>query len=131
MQKFLFSILITTKNRIEGLQFTLQKINNLLKREDVECIVFDDGSTDKTSEFVLKNYPKIKLYRNEKSKGFYNRELMLASISGQLAYRVRAVLSENRVTLWSPLMDASKAATAESAGSKPISTRPNNSSTKR
>ncbi|HQR31902.1 MAG TPA: hypothetical protein PLK30_04125, partial [Blastocatellia bacterium] len=44
--------------------------------------------------------------KNEKSKGFFNRELMLASISGQLAYRVRAVLAENRVTLWSPLMDA-------------------------
>ena len=69
--------------------------------------------------------------KNEKSKGFFNRELMLASISGQLAYRVRAVLSENRVTLWSPLMDASRAAPAESAGSKPISTRPNNSSAKR
>lgn len=69
--------------------------------------------------------------KNEKSKGFFNRELMLASISGQLAYRVRAVLSENRVTQWSPLMDASKAATAESAGSKTISVRPNPSSTKR
>lgn len=69
--------------------------------------------------------------KNEKSKGMFNRELMLASISGQLAYRVRAVLPGNRVTQWSPLMDASKAATAESAGSKLISTRPNNSSTKR
>ncbi len=69
--------------------------------------------------------------KNEKSKGFFNRELMLASISGQLAYRVRAVLPENRVTQWSPLMDASKAATAESADTKPISARPNNSSTKR
>lgn len=47
--------------------------------------------------------------KNEKSKGLFNRELMLASISGQLAYRVRAVLPGNRVTQWSPLMEAGKA----------------------
>lgn len=86
MQKPLFSILITTKNRIEELQFTLQKINNLLKREDVECIVFDDGSTDKTSEFVLKNYPKVELYRNEKSKGLiFCRNKMLGITQAKFA----------------------------------------------
>jgi len=69
--------------------------------------------------------------KNEKSKGLFNRELMLASISGQLAYRVRAVLSGNRVTQWSPLMDASKASSAVSATSKPVPTRPDSSSTRR
>ncbi|MBS1788368.1 MAG: hypothetical protein JST85_11640 [Acidobacteria bacterium] len=47
--------------------------------------------------------------KNEKSKGLFNRELMLASLAGQLAYRVRAVLPGNRVTKSSPLMEATKA----------------------
>jgi len=41
---------------------------------------------------------------NPKDKGFFNRELMLAGISGQLAFRVRAVLGDNRVSEWSALM---------------------------
>ncbi len=41
---------------------------------------------------------------NEKSEGFVNREIQLALQSGQLAYRVRAVLDDNRFSEWSPLM---------------------------
>ena len=66
--------------------------------------------------------------KNEKSKGLFNRELMLASLAGQLAYRVRAVLPGNRVTQWSPLMEATK---ASSPVTSQISFRPHNSSTKR
>lgn len=47
--------------------------------------------------------------QNEKAKGLFNRELMLASIAGQVAYRVRAVLDGNRVTKWSPVMEAGRA----------------------
>ncbi|MFN0112270.1 MAG: hypothetical protein ACKVZH_25695 [Blastocatellia bacterium] len=57
--------------------------------------------------------------KNEKSKGLFNRELMLASTSGQLAYRVRAVLPGNRVTQWSPLMEASKATNSTTKASTP------------
>lgn len=39
---------------------------------------------------------------NEKSRGLLNREVLLALQSGQLAYRVRAVLDGNRVSEWSP-----------------------------
>lgn len=46
--------------------------------------------------------------QNEKALGLFNRELMLASISGQIAFRARAVLSGNRVTKWSSLMEAGK-----------------------
>lgn len=64
-----FSILITTKNRLTDLAYTLDKIQYLLFRNDVECIVFDDGSTDETSTVVKENYPDIILLRNQFSKG--------------------------------------------------------------
>jgi hypothetical protein len=41
--------------------------------------------------------------QNAKAQGLFNRDLMLASLSGQLAYRVRAVLGDGRVSQWSPL----------------------------
>lgn len=65
-----FSILITTKNRLTDLAFTLEKINYLLKKDTVECVVFDDGSTDGTYEYVKDNFPEIQLQRNVVSKGY-------------------------------------------------------------
>ena len=58
-----FSILITTKNRIEDLKYTLLKINHLIQNENVECIICDDGSTDGTSNFIIEKYPKILLLK--------------------------------------------------------------------
>jgi GT2 family glycosyltransferase len=78
-----FSILITTKNRLEDLQLTLQRIAHLLIREDVECTIYDDASTDKTSEFLQENYPTIQLYKNTKSKGLiHNRNYLLNHCKG-------------------------------------------------
>lgn len=65
-----FSILITTKNRKSDLVFTLNKINYLLETTLVSCVVYDDGSTDGTSEYVKKNFPKIQLQRNNISRGY-------------------------------------------------------------
>ncbi len=74
----IFSLLITTKNRITDLAFTLDKINYLLVRNDVECVVFDDGSTDGTFEYVTNNFSNIKIQRNEISKGYiFCRNTML------------------------------------------------------
>jgi len=82
-----FSIQITTKNRLEALQFTLQKIAHLLERNDVECCVYDDGSSDGTSDFIKTNYPKIILNRNEKSLGLIHcRNKMLNQT--QAAYAI-------------------------------------------
>ncbi|MCF8321931.1 MAG: glycosyltransferase [Flavobacterium sp.] len=73
-----FSILITTKNRKSDLAFTLEKINYLIQKDTVECVVFDDGSTDGTYEYVNENFPKIQLQRNAVSKGYiYCRNKML------------------------------------------------------
>ncbi|WP_338646036.1 glycosyltransferase [Flavobacterium sp. KS-LB2] len=65
-----FSILITTKNRITDLAFTLEKIKYLLKEDGVECVVFEDGSTDGTYEYVKENFPEVKLLSNPVSKGY-------------------------------------------------------------
>jgi glycosyltransferase involved in cell wall biosynthesis len=65
-----FSILITTKNRLVDLAFTLEKIQYLLKENCVECVVFDDGSSDGTYEYVKENFPEVKLQRNPVSKGY-------------------------------------------------------------
>ncbi len=73
-----FSILITTKNRLEELKLTLQKIKHLFDRIDVECIICDDGSSDGTFNFIENNYPTIQLIKNEKSKGLiYSRNKLL------------------------------------------------------
>ena len=76
-----FSILITTKNRLEDLKFTLQKINHLLEREDVECLICDDGSTDGTSNFIETNYKSIQLIKNTKSKGLIHSRNRLLNLT--------------------------------------------------
>jgi glycosyltransferase involved in cell wall biosynthesis len=84
--KPLFSITISTKNRINDLLFTLQSIQHLIERNDVECIVFDDGSTDGTFNSVKKNYPEVILLRNEISKGYiYCRNYMLNNCEAKYA----------------------------------------------
>lgn len=81
-----FSILITTKNRLEDLKLTLQKIAHLLEREDVECAIYDDASTDTTAEFLKENFPKIQVYRNDVSKGLiHNRNYLLNNSKGNFA----------------------------------------------
>ena len=77
MTQIKFTILISTKNRCDELLFILQKIRYLLS-EDVTCVVFDDGSSDKTYENVKANFPEIVLLRNQISKGYiYCRNKML------------------------------------------------------
>lgn len=81
-----FSILITTKNRKTDLGFTLNKINYLLEDATVICVVFDDGSTDGTYEYVKQNFPSIKLQRNPISKGYiFCRNKMLNEAQSEFA----------------------------------------------
>lgn len=84
-----FSILITTKNRIKDLAFTLSKIQNLLDREDVICMICDDGSTDETYLFLKDNYPEIQLIKNDKSKGLiYSRNRLLNLVVTEYAISI-------------------------------------------
>ena len=74
----IYSILIATKNRLTDLAYTLDKIDYLLQKDTVECMVFDDGSTDGTYEYVAQNFPYIKIQKNSVSKGYmYCRNKML------------------------------------------------------
>ncbi len=78
MTKPTFSILITTKNRKDDLALTLSEISDLIERSDMECVVFDDGSTDGTYELIKENFPTIKVKRNPVSRGYiYCRNVML------------------------------------------------------
>lgn len=81
-----FSILISTKNRLDDLIFTLKKINHLIHRNDVECVVFDDGSSDGTTNYIAQNYPEIILHSNKVSKGYlYCRNKMLNETNAEFA----------------------------------------------
>ncbi|NHM06413.1 glycosyltransferase family 2 protein [Flavobacterium sp. CYK-4] len=84
-----FTILITTKNRLDDLRFTLTKIDHLLQRQDVSCVLCDDGSTDGTSDFIKANYPAIHLIRNEKSRGLiYSRNKLLSLVQSDYAISI-------------------------------------------
>ncbi|TNJ45760.1 glycosyltransferase family 2 protein [Tamlana fucoidanivorans] len=81
-----FSILITTKNRLEALKSTLKSISHLIDSSDVETIICNDGSKDKTTDFIKTNYPKIKLINNQKSKGLiFSRNRMLHQTTAEYA----------------------------------------------
>lgn len=81
-----FSILISTKNRIEDLKLTLDRIKYLIDREDVECIICDDGSQDGTSNYIRSNFPEIILHSNAKSKGYlFCRNKMLNETKAEFA----------------------------------------------
>lgn len=84
--KVQFSILITTKNRLEDLKITLQKLELLLSNEKVECMICDDASTDGTFEYIKSHYPNIQLLKNIKSLGLiHNRNVLLNSCKGDYA----------------------------------------------
>lgn len=110
-----FSILITTKNRINDLKFTLIKIQYLLHRNDVKCIICDDGSTDGTASFVKENYPQIHLIQNVSSKGLiYSRNRLLNLVKTDYAISLdddAHFLSENSLeTIGKVFQDNSKIA---------------------
>jgi glycosyltransferase involved in cell wall biosynthesis len=63
MNQIKFSIVISTKNRCKDLLLALHKIKNLFSAY-VNCVVFDDGSTDGTFEKIKINFPEIVLPRN-------------------------------------------------------------------
>lgn len=82
----IFSIQISTKDRIDDLRQTLSSLQALIGRKDVECVVYDDGSSDGTADFLRDCFPQIKLRRNEESKGYlFCRNAMLNETSAEIA----------------------------------------------
>jgi glycosyltransferase involved in cell wall biosynthesis len=84
-----FSILITTKNRLADLAFTLGKIKYLLDRKEVACIICDDGSTDGTASFLQTKYPDIRFIQNSESKGLiFSRNRLLNLVETDFAISI-------------------------------------------
>lgn len=61
------TVVITTKNRKDELRKAID--STLTQTAKVEILVFDDGSTDGTSEMVRQYYPQATLHRVEQSLG--------------------------------------------------------------
>lgn len=77
----IFSILITTKDRLNELKITLAKIESLISNENVQCLICDDDSTDGTYEYVKNNFPEIILIKNEKSLGLIGSRNRLLNLT--------------------------------------------------
>nr|WP_315174121.1 glycosyltransferase [uncultured Flavobacterium sp.] len=81
-----FTILLTTKNRQTDLAVTLAKIQPLLDRDEVACMVCDDGSTDDSAVFIQTHYPQIQLIQHKESKGLiYSRNRLLDLVTTEFA----------------------------------------------
>jgi GT2 family glycosyltransferase len=81
---FAFSVMITTRNRVEDLQRTVA----VLKRLDpppLEILITADGCTDGTGEFVRTELPAARLIVNAVGRGsVVSRDRMLREAAGDL-----------------------------------------------
>ena len=70
MSSFLFSIIIPYKNNYNTLNQCIRSVLNQ-KIQEIEIILIDDGSTDKSIDIIkkYKKYKNIRLIKNNKSKG--------------------------------------------------------------
>ncbi|MCM8808904.1 MAG: glycosyltransferase family 2 protein [Candidatus Omnitrophica bacterium] len=69
------SIIIPARNEQENIKNTIESLSQHLNPEEIEIIVVNDHSEDKTEDIVLelcKKYPFLRIVRNEKKPGFAN-----------------------------------------------------------
>lgn len=84
--KISFSILITTFNRIAALKVTLDSISSLIEKDDVECIVNVDGSTDGTYDYLVSSAYQLKVINNQRKQGLIaSRNTLMKQAKGEFA----------------------------------------------
>lgn len=69
MQNPLVTVILVGYN---AKHFLSQCLGSLIKGnyKNIEILYIDNGSTDGTSDYIVKNYPQIKLYKNSQNLGF-------------------------------------------------------------
>lgn len=87
--KYKFTIVIPTKNRLEHLKITLEKLKFLLQRGDIHFLICDDGSTDGTFEYVKTFFPQIEIFLNEVARGIhYTRNRLVERVKSQYVINI-------------------------------------------
>ena len=76
------SVVIPTYERIETLPRSLDSVINQTF-SDWELIVVDDGSTDGTDEMILRDYPAVRLHRQENAGVSFARNAGVALTAGE------------------------------------------------
>lgn len=78
------SYIIITWNGKSLLQNLFQSMTSQLKRDDIEVIVTDNGSTDGTVQWIQQEYPDVRLILLPQNKGVaYARNKALAAAKGK------------------------------------------------
>lgn len=78
------SIIIITWNQLDTTCQCLESLKNWVSNPAIEIIVVDNGSKDRTSNFLLKHYPSVRLVVNEENKGVaYARNRALEKARGK------------------------------------------------
>ena len=92
------TVVITTKNRVEDLRQAVASA--LAQSVSPEVIVVDDGSTDGTSEAMSREFPEVRVHREDQSRGYIaqrNRGARLAKSPIIFSIDDDAVFSSARV----------------------------------
>ncbi len=77
------SVVILTYNRKPCLELNLASLVNL-QDEDLEIIVVDNGSEDGTQALVAREFPSVRLLRNDRNLGAVGRNLGLQAARGDI-----------------------------------------------
>lgn len=69
MGKILVSIVVVNYNGRDLLKLVLDSVNKI-KYKNLEIIVVDNNSNDGSIDFIKKNYPKVKIVKNNENLGY-------------------------------------------------------------